>query len=386
MNLHEYQAKELMFEDGLPVIPGILCHTPAEVEAAWDTINSEMVVVKAQVHAGGRGKGGGVKLAKSAEEAREVGEKMLGMTLITPQTGAEGKLVQKVYVVPACSIASEFYLSFLVDRSSKCISIIASAEGGVDIEQVAEETPEKIVNIQIDPRVGLQDFQCLKVGLAFEASSAQIRDLTEVLHGLYEFFVENDLSLLEVNPLIITEEGEWVILDAKCATDESALFRNPMLKHLRDYDEEDERDLQASKFGLSYVGLDGNIGCMVNGAGLAMGTMDIIEMYGGKPANFLDVGGGASKEVVTEAFKILVSDSNVKAILVNIFGGIVKCDLLANGVVEAAKEVGLSIPLIVRLQGTNVEQGRKILEESGLTITPAETMADAAEKVVAAAK
>ncbi len=386
MNLHEYQSKELMALYELPVLDGYICHTPGEAEAAADALGGGICVVKAQVHAGGRGKAGGVKLAKSSAEARAFAEKILGMTLVTPQTGAKGKVVHKVYVEAGCNIDKEFYLSMLVDRANRCISIIASTAGGVEIEEVAHKTPEKIVTIKIDPKVGIQQFQCLQLGLKLGLNTELTKKLSEVLLKLNDMFLENDLAMLEVNPLVLTKEGEFVMLDAKCAVDDNALFRNPTVKKYMDYDEMDSRDLRASKFGLSYVGLDGNIGCMVNGAGLAMATMDIIKIFGGEPANFLDVGGGASKETVTEAFKILLSDDSVKGILINIFGGIMKCDVIANGVVEAAKELSVNVPLVVRLQGTNVELGRKILSESGLKITAADTMDDAAQKIVRAVK
>ena len=386
MNLHEYQAKELLAAYGLPVLPGYLCYTPGEVEAAADHLGGGICVVKAQVHAGGRGKGGGVKLAKTPIEAREHGEAILGMTLITPQTGEAGKLVQKVYVEGGCNIEKEYYFSMLVDRASKCVTIVASTEGGMEIEEVAEKTPDKIINIQIDPSVGIQSFQCMQLGLRLGLPVPQARQLSDIVQSLYEVFIENDLSLLEINPLVLTTEGDFVLLDAKCTVDSNALFRHPDLKEYEDYDEMDDRDRQAGKHGLSYVGLDGNIGCMVNGAGLAMATMDIIKEVGGAPANFLDVGGGANKETVTEAFKILLGDSNVKGILVNIFGGIMKCDVIAEGIIAAAKELSLSVPLVVRLRGTNFEKGRELLESSGLNITPATTMGEAAEKAVAAVK
>lgn len=386
MNLHEYQSKELMEEYGLPTLPGVVCYTPGEAEAAADNIGGSVWVVKAQVHAGGRGKAGGVKLAKSGAEVRAAAEKILGMTLVTPQTGAKGKLVRKVYVEGGCNIAKEFYLSLLVDRASRCVSIVASSEGGMDIEEVAHKTPEKIAKISIDPRVGLQAFQNLQLGLKLGLDAAHAKKLSGIVNGLYALFVENDLSLVEVNPLVLTKEGEFIILDAKCAVDDSALFRHEDLHSLMDYDEQDPKDLRAGKAGLSYVALDGNIGCMVNGAGLAMATMDIIKMFGGNPANFLDVGGGASKETVTEAFRILLSDSQVKGILVNIFGGIMRCDVIAGGIIEAAKELGVKVPLVVRLQGTNVEIGRKMLSESGLRITTADTMDDAAKKIVEAVR
>lgn len=384
MNLHEYQSKVLLKQYGLPVLDGYLCYTPGEAEAAADILGGGICVVKAQVHAGGRGKGGGVKLAKSTAEAREHAEAILGMQLVTPQTSKEGKLVRKVYVEDGCDIDKEFYLSLLVDRESRQIAVVASSEGGMDIEEVAEKSPEKITTIGIDPSVGFQSFQGMQLGFSLGLSVKETRKFSAIVAGLAKVFVEKDLSLLEVNPLVLTKEGEFVLLDAKVTLDSNAMFRHPDLKKFHDYDEEDAKDLRASKAGLSYVAMEGNIGCMVNGAGLAMGTMDIIKQCGGEPANFLDVGGGADKEAVTEAFSILLSDSNVKAILVNIFGGIMKCDVIAEGVVAAAKELGISHPLVVRLQGTNVELGREILKKSGLAIIPATTMDEAAKSVVEA--
>ncbi|RMG40640.1 MAG: ADP-forming succinate--CoA ligase subunit beta [Candidatus Dadabacteria bacterium] len=386
MNLHEYQSKQLMSAYGLPILDGVLCYTPGEVEAAVDNLGGDLWVIKAQVHAGGRGKAGGVKLARSAEEARKLAESIIGMRLVTPQTGKAGKLVRKVYVEKGCNISKEFYLSMLVDRAAGNISIVASSEGGMDIEEVAEKSPDKIIRVGVNYGVGLLPFQCVQLGLRLGLNASQARKLSELLYPLYDMFLENDLSLLEINPLVLTAEDQFIVLDAKCSIDNNSLFRHPDLKELKDYDEIDPKDLQAGKHGLSYVALDGTIGCMVNGAGLAMATMDIIKHYGGSPANFLDVGGGASKETVTEAFKILLSDKNVRAILINIFGGIMKCDVIANGVVEAAKELGVNVPLVVRLQGTNVDLGRKILADSGLKITPAETMAEAAQAAVNAAK
>ncbi len=386
MNLHEYQAKQVLKKHGLPVVAGHLCYTPGEVEAAADNLGGGICVVKAQVHAGGRGKGGGVKLAKSSTEARAHGEKILGMTLVTPQTGPAGKVVHKVYVEAGCNIAKEYYLSLLVDRAKRCISIIASTEGGMEIEEVAHNTPEKILTVRIDPKVGLQGFQSLKTAIDLGIPVEARKGFSEVLKGLYNVFISYDLAMLEINPLVLTKENTFIVLDAKVSVDDSALFRQPLLKAMLDYDEQDPRDLRAQKYGLNYVGLDGNIGCLVNGAGLAMATMDIIKSFGGEPANFLDVGGGATKENVTEAFRILLSDPKVKGILVNIFGGIMKCDVIATGVIEAAKEVSLKVPLVVRLQGTNVDLGRKMLAESGLAITSADTMDDAAQKIVALSK
>lgn len=386
MNLHEYQAKQVLREYGLPVLAGHICYTPGEAEAAADLLGGGVCVVKAQVHAGGRGKAGGVKVAKGAADARAHAEKILGMTLVTPQTGATGKLVRKVYVEAGCNIAKEYYLSLLVDRAKRGIVIIASTEGGMEIEEVAHKTPEKILNVMVDPKVGLQGYQVGKLAIDLAIPLEARKHFTQVVTGLYKAFVGCDLAMLEVNPLVLTKENTFVVLDAKVALEDNASFRQPKIRAMMDYDEQDPRDLRAQKYGLSYVGLDGNIGCLVNGAGLAMATMDIIKSFGGEPANFLDVGGGATKENVTEAFRILLSDPKVKGILVNIFGGIMKCDVIATGVIEAAKEVGLKVPLVVRLQGTNVDLGRKMLAESGLAITPADTMDDAAKKIVSLAK
>ena len=386
MNLHEYQSKKILKSYGLPILNGYLCYTPLEVEASYDNLKSAVCVVKAQVHAGGRGKAGGVKLAKSAKEAKEAANQILGMNLITPQTGAEGKVVKKVYVEAGCNIAKEYYLSLVLDRASKSVSVIACSEGGTEIEELAEHSPEKIFKAQINPSAGYQSFQGLEIGFQLGLDSNLALKFSGILSKLYSVFMQKDLALIEINPLVLTKDNEFVLLDAKCSVEENALFRHPDLKEMNDYEELDPRELQASKFGLSYVGLDGTIGCMVNGAGLAMATMDIIKFSGGEPANFLDVGGGASKETVTEAFKILLSDEKVKGILINIFGGIMKCDVIAEGVISAAKELGVKVPLVVRLQGTNVEQGRKLLSESGLNIVPAETMSEAAKKIVELAK
>ncbi len=382
MNLHEYQSKALLKKFGLPVLEGRLCYTPAEAEAAADSIGGKIWVVKAQVHAGGRGKAGGVKLAKSADETRKVAEQILGMTLVTPQTGAAGKLVRKVYVEAGCDIDKEFYVSLLVDRSKRAITIVASSEGGMDIEEVAHSHPDKIISEAIDPKAGYSMFYGLGLGLRLGLDADKSRKFSKIIEDLYTAFIKSDLAMIEINPLVLTKQGEFLLLDAKCSSDNNAHFRQPEVRKCADYDEQDRRDVQAGKFGLSYVGLEGNIGCMVNGAGLAMATMDIIKHFGGEPANFLDVGGGASRETVTEAFKIILSDSNVKGILINIFGGIMKCDVIAQGVIDAARELGVTVPLVVRLQGTNVELGKKILSESGLKITPANTMDEAASSIV----
>jgi succinyl-CoA synthetase beta subunit len=386
MNLHEYQAKQVLKSFGLPVLNGYVCYTPGEAEAAADLLGGGICVVKAQVHAGGRGKAGGVKLAKSSAEARAHAEKIIGMKLVTPQTGAEGKIVRKVYVEAGCNIGKEYYLSILVDRASRCVSIIASTEGGMEIEEVAHNTPDKILTVRIDATVGLQGFQAAKLAIDLGIPVEARKNFADVVKGLYKAFMGSDLAMLEINPLVLTKENTFVLLDAKVALEDNAGFRQKTIHDMMDYDEMDPRDLRAQKYGLNYIGLDGNIGCLVNGAGLAMATMDIIKAFGGEPANFLDVGGGATKENVTEAFRILLSDSKVKGILVNIFGGIMKCDVIATGIIEAAKEVGLKVPLVVRLQGTNVDLGRKMLAESGLAITPADTMDDAATKIVALAK
>ena len=386
MNLHEYQAKQVLKSFGLPVLNGYVCYTPGEAEAAADLLGGGICVVKAQVHAGGRGKAGGVKLAKSSAEARAHAERIIGMKLVTPQTGAEGKIVRKVYVEAGCNIGKEYYLSIVVDRASRCVSIIASTEGGMEIEEVAHNTPDKILTVRIDATVGLQGFQAAKLAIDLGIPVEARRNFADVVKGLYKAFMGSDLAMLEINPLVLTKENTFVLLDAKVALEDNAGFRQKVIHDMMDYDEMDPRDLRAQKYGLNYIGLDGNIGCLVNGAGLAMATMDIIKSFGGDPANFLDVGGGATKENVTEAFRILLSDSKVKGILVNIFGGIMKCDVIATGIIEAAKEVGLKVPLVVRLQGTNVDLGRKMLADSGLAITPADTMDDAATKIVALAK
>lgn len=384
MNLHEYQSKALARTFGLPILRGYLCHTPGEVEAAADSLGVGLCVIKAQVHAGGRGKAGGVKLAKNSAEARAIAEKMLGMKLVTKQTGEKGKLVRKVYVEDACNIDREFYLSLLVDRTNRSIAIIASAEGGTEIEELSHKHPEKIIKASIDPRMGLQPFQCLELLLALGLDLSKQKDFSFLVSGLYQMFMRHDLSLVEVNPLVLTKEGNFVLLDAKCSVDDNAMFRQPELQGCFDYDETDEKEILACKHGLNYIALDGNIGCMVNGAGLAMATMDIIKLYGGRPANFLDVGGGANTDMVKGGFKILLSDPEVKGILVNIFGGIMRCDVIAQGVVQAAQELSLKVPLVVRLQGTNVDEGRKILGESPLKIISANSMDEAAKKIVEA--
>jgi succinyl-CoA synthetase beta subunit len=386
MNIHEYQAKALFRTNGIPVPNGFFAANATEADFAYRRLNSPVAVVKAQVHAGGRGKAGGVKLVKSAEECFEVSKKMLGMTLVTPQTGAEGKVVRKLYVEAGSAIDKEYYLAMLVDRDTASIAIMFSTEGGMDIEQVAEKTPEKIVTVSVDPTTGLQGFHIRNLSYAMKLTKEQSKEFSALIPKLYTMFLKYDFSLLEINPLVWTKDGKFVAIDGKMNFDENALFRHEDIASMRDYDEEDPREVEASKYGLNYIGLDGNIGCLVNGAGLAMATMDILNHSGGKAANFLDVGGGASEEMVTRAFRILFSDPHVKAVFVNIFGGIMKCDVIANAVVNAAKALGLKHPLIVRLEGTNVEQGKEILKNSGLAITPADNMEDGARKAVEAAK
>jgi succinyl-CoA synthetase beta subunit len=386
MNIHEYQAKELMTKFGVPVPKGKPAFTADEAYAVAQQLGVSKFVVKAQIHAGGRGKGGGVKLVNSPEEVKEVAAKMIGMTLVTHQTGPEGKIVKKVYIEEAGAIAKELYLGMIIDRTTKQIVVMASTEGGMEIEEVASKTPEKIIKEFIDPVAGIQDFNGRKIAYKLGLSGDLIGKFTKFVKALYKMFLELDCSLVEINPLVLTKDNNIFALDAKINFDDNALFRHKDVEALRDINEEDAKELDAKAHGLSYVSLTGNIGCMVNGAGLAMSTMDIIKFYGGEPANFLDVGGGASKEQVTHAFKIILSDEKVKGILVNIFGGIMKCDVIAGGVIAAAKEVNIQVPLVVRLEGTNVELGKKMLGESGLNIIAASNMADAAEKVVKAVR
>ena len=385
MNIHEYQAKEIFRRFGIPVPRCRMAETPLEAKGAALELGGRCVL-KAQIHAGGRGKAGGVKLAGSAEEAEKKAGEMLGKKLVTHQTGPQGREVRRLLVEEQLNIDREFYLAMVLDRALSRVSVIASEEGGVEIEEVARRSPEKILKEAIDPVVGLLPFQCRRLAYDLGLAGAQAGALAPILQGLYRAFVELDCSLAEVNPLLQTREGKLVALDGKMNFDNNALFRHPEINALRDLDEEDPRESEASELGLSYIALDGNIGCMVNGAGLAMATMDIIKLYGGEPANFLDVGGGATKDRVTAAFKILLSDRRAQGVLVNIFGGIMRCDVIAQGVVEAAREMRVAVPLVVRLQGTNVDLGKKILSESGLAIIPAETMAEAAEKIVKAVK
>ena len=384
MNLHEYQAKQLLKHYGVPVLPGYLAYTPREAEKACVNLGGGICVVKAQIHAGGRGKGGGVKLAKNSDEAFQHAAKIIGMNLVSPQTGPEGRLVRKVWVEAGAEIAKEFYLSFLVNREAGCISCVVSAEGGMEIEEVAHRTPEKVLTVNIATESGLQEFHCRRITGFLGLDKERGAKLARVVRALYEAFLGYDASMLEINPLMETKLGEYICLDAKMSIDDNALYRQKAAFNMMDFDEIDERELRANQLGINYVALDGNIGCMVNGAGLAMATMDIIKQAGGKPANFLDVGGGATKEMVRESFKLILQDSSVKGILINIFGGIMRCDVIAEGVVEAAKALSLSVPLVVRLEGTNVEKGKEILNTSGLKITAADNMGDAAKKIVAA--
>lgn len=382
MNIHEYQGKELLRKYGVAVPNGKVAFTPDEAVEAAKTLNTNVKVVKAQIHAGGRGKAGGVKLAKSLDEVRTYAEELLGKILVTHQTGPEGKEVKRLLIEEGSDIDKEYYLGLVLDRAQSRVVLMGSSEGGMEIEEVAAKTPEKIFRETIDPAIGLQAFQARRLAFNINIPTPLINKAAKFMLGLYQVFVEKDCSIAEINPLVTTKDGNVLALDAKLNFDSNALYRHKDILELRDLDEEDDKEIEASKFGLSYIALDGNIGCMVNGAGLAMATMDIIKHFHGDPANFLDVGGGASKEKVTAAFKIILSDEHVKGILVNIFGGIMKCDVIAEGIVAATKEMGLNIPLVVRLEGTNVERGKEILHKSGLNITPANSMADAAEKIV----
>ena len=385
MNFHEYQAKDLFAAYGIPVPRGTLARTPHEAESAARQLGGDAWVVKAQVHAGGRGKAGGVKLVNSRDEVRREAERMLNMKISTYQTGGLALPVDSVLVAEATDISSELYLSALVDRVHRCVTFMGSAAGGVDIEQVASSTPEKIVSVQVDNTAGLQPFQSRQMGFGMGLSAKHVRQLGKIMDGLYRLFVDKDLSLVEVNPLIIDGNDDLVALDAKINADDNALFRHPDLAGMRDEAQEDPTEVLASRHGLNYVTLDGNIACMVNGAGLAMATMDVIKLNGGEPANFLDVGGGTDAERVEAAFKLILSSERVEAILVNIFGGIVRCDLIAEGIINAVREVGVNVPVVVRLEGTNVDKGRKMLADSGLDLISAEDLNDAARKVVAAA-
>ena len=386
MNLHEYQGKQLFKEYGLPVSEGYAADTAQGAVEAADRIGGEEWVVKCQVHAGGRGKAGGVKLVKNKDDIRAFAENWLGKNLVTFQTDENGQPVSKILVESCTDIANELYLGAVVDRTTRRVVFMASTEGGVEIETVAEETPEKILKAEIDPIVGPQPYQAREMAFALGLSGVQIKQFTQIFLGLAKMFEELDVALIEINPLVIKTDGNLHCLDAKVGIDGNALYRQPKLKDMQDPSQEDAREAHAAQWELNYVALDGNVGCMVNGAGLAMGTMDIVNLHGGKPANFLDVGGGATKERVAEAFKIILSDDNVKAVLVNIFGGIVRCDMIAEGIIGAVKEVGVKVPVVVRLEGTNAELGREVLANSGLDIIAAESLTDAAQKVVAAAE
>lgn len=382
MNIHEYQGKDILRQYGVAVSNGKVAFTVDEAVEAAKSLKSDVYVVKAQIHAGGRGKAGGVKIAKNLDEVRTYAEELLGKTLVTHQTGPEGKEVKRLLIEEGVDIKKEYYIGLVIDRSTDRVVLMGSEEGGTEIETVAEDTPEKIFKEVIDPAVGLQGFQARRLAFNINIPTELVNKAAKFMLGLYQVFVEKDCSIAEINPLVVTGDGEVLALDAKLNFDSNALYRHPDIQELRDLDEEDPKEIEASKYDLSYIALDGNIGCMVNGAGLAMATMDIIKHYNGEPANFLDVGGGATAEKVTEAFKIILSDPKVKGIFVNIFGGIMKCDVIAEGIVEATKQVGLDIPLVVRLEGTNVDKGKQILQESGLNITAAESMADGAQKIV----
>lgn len=396
MNIHEYQAKQILKKYGAPVSDGKVAFSAEEAKSAAEELGGDLFVVKSQIHAGGRGKGkfkelpadakGGVRLAKTPAEAKEHAKEMLGNTLVTIQTGPEGKQVNRLYIEAGSDIKKEYYISLLVDRETSRIAFVASTEGGMDIEEVAHNTPEKIITLSVDPASGVSGFHARKLGFALGFEGQQLKQFSKVVFALYKAFLETDAAQIEINPLIETPEGEIKLLDAKVGFDANALFRHPDIEDLRDETEEEASEREASKHELSYVKMDGSIGCMVNGAGLAMATMDIIKLKGGEPANFLDVGGGATKERVTTAFKIILADPAVEGVLVNIFGGIMRCDIIAEGVIAAAKEVKLNVPLVVRLEGTNVEKGKEILRKSGLDIIPADNLEDAAEKVVAAVK
>ncbi|HLF21352.1 MAG TPA: ADP-forming succinate--CoA ligase subunit beta, partial [Aestuariivirga sp.] len=386
MNIHEYQAKEVLRSFGVPTGKGIAVFSVDEAVKAAEILGGPVWVVKAQIHAGGRGKGGGVKVVKSVDEVCAEAKRMLGMTLVTHQTGPAGKLVQRLYVEEGTAIARELYLSCLVDRETSKVAFIASTEGGVNIEEVAAKTPRKIVTVRVDPASGYSPYVGRRIAATLKLKGDQVKQCVKLIGQLYQAFMAKDMSLLEINPLVVTKEGNLLCLDAKIDFDGNALDRHPDIRALRDLFEEDPKEIEASKFDLSYVALDGSIGCMVNGAGLAMATMDIIKLYGAEPANFLDVGGGASKEKVAAAFKIITADARVQGILVNIFGGIMKCDVIAEGVIAAVREVGLKVPLVVRLEGTNVDLGKKIIRDSGLNVIPADDLDDAAKKIVKAVK
>jgi len=384
MNIHEFQAKQVLARFGAPVPKGQVASTPDEAAAAFTALGQPKAVIKAQIHAGGRGKAGGVKLISSADEAREFAAKLLGKPLVTHQTGPQGRVVRRVYVEEASQIARELYLGMVVDRKAAAVSLIVSSEGGMEIEEVAAKTPEKVISEPIDPLIGLAAFQARKAAFALGLKAKQVNQFVTLATALYNAFLATDASLIEINPLVVTADGHVICLDAKMSFDDNGLFRHPEIRELRDTNEEDPAEIEASKYDLNYVHLDGTIGCMVNGAGLAMATMDIVKQAGAEPANFLDVGGGANAEKVAAAFRILLSDERVKAVLINIFGGIMRCDVLAEGVVEAARQVELKLPLVVRMEGTNVGRGKQILKDSGIKVITGSDMADAARRVVEA--
>lgn len=386
MNIHEYQAKEVLKKFGAPISPGKIAFTAEQAEAAAQELGGSVWVVKAQIHAGGRGKAGGVILCKTVNDVKAAAQKLLGTTLVTHQTGPKGQVVRKVYVESGCNIDRELYISLVLDRNSGRVAVISSQAGGMDIEEVAAKTPEKIVQFSFDPSTGYMPYHGRKLAYALGLDGEAHKQMIKLTESLVKCYIELDCNQIEINPLVVTKEGGLVVLDAKVSFDDNALFRHPEIEQLRDLDEEDPAEIEAHKHELNYVKLDGSIGCMVNGAGLAMATMDIIKLHGGEPANFLDVGGGATKERVSEAFKIILADKNVKAVLVNIFGGIMRCDVIAEGIVAAAKDIQLKVPMVVRLQGTNMEQGRKILNDSGLKIISEGDLTQAAAKVVAATK
>ena len=384
MNIHEYQAKEILREYGVPTPTGLIVTKTESINETIDKLNTEVYVVKAQIHAGGRGKAGGVRVVKSKEEAKKVAYDMLGANLVTHQTGPQGQKVNRLYIEAGCNILKEYYFSIVFDRSASCITFIASTEGGVDIEEIAEKTPEKIIKFSVDPATGLQDFHMRGITYELGFKDNQAKQMREIVESIYNAFIETDAAQIEINPLIVSGDGNLLALDAKMTFDDNGLFKHPNIAAMRDHDEEDPLETRAANVGLSYVKMDGNIGCMVNGAGLAMATMDIIKLYGAAPANFLDVGGSADRERVKEALKIILSDEEVQGILVNIFGGIMRCDIIAEGIIAAVKEIDIKVPLVVRLAGTNVEKGEEILSNSGLEIIPAHDLADAANKIVEA--
>ncbi|MEY3197092.1 MAG: malate--CoA ligase subunit beta [Pseudomonadota bacterium] len=383
MNIHEHQAKEILRKYGVPTSHGIVITKQKEIDTLIDNFDAPLYVVKAQIHAGGRGKAGGVKVVRDQGEAKIAAHHMWGMNLVTHQTGPQGQKVQRIYVESGCNIIKEYYFSVVMDRDRSCVTFMASTEGGVEIEEVAHNSPEKIIKVSVDPAMGLQSFHCREIAFGLGFSAEQAKQMMDIVKSTYDAFMGTDASQIEINPLVVNDQGKILALDAKINFDDNALFRHPEILAMRDESEEDPLETEAAKYNLSYVKMDGNIGCMVNGAGLAMATMDIIKLYGAEPANFLDVGGGADREKVKEAFKIILSDKGVQGILVNIFGGIMRCDIIAEGIIDAAKDIGITVPLVVRLAGTNVELGRSILEKSDLKILAANDLADAAEKIVA---